>query len=85
MKRCGWVGASSLDIEYHDSEWGVPSREERHLFEQLILEGLVTEGRQALLSLQGEIVIRHKGRNILVRNQTPAAQTGAAARQGEKQ
>ena len=24
---------------YHDDEWGVPSRDERHLFEMLILEG----------------------------------------------
>ncbi len=33
------MGASALDIEYHDSEWGVPSRDDRHLFELLILEG----------------------------------------------
>jgi DNA-3-methyladenine glycosylase I len=25
-------------VEYHDSEWGVPSRDERHLFELLTLE-----------------------------------------------
>jgi DNA-3-methyladenine glycosylase I len=25
--------------EYHDTEWGVPSRDDRHLFEFLILEG----------------------------------------------
>ncbi len=24
---------------YHDEEWGVPSRDERHLFEMLVLEG----------------------------------------------
>ncbi len=33
------MSASPLDIDYHDSEWGVPSRDDRHLFEQLILEG----------------------------------------------
>ena len=38
-RRCAWVGASPLDVEYHDSEWGVPSRDDRHLFEMLILEG----------------------------------------------
>jgi DNA-3-methyladenine glycosylase I len=38
-RRCAWAGVSPLDIEYHDSEWGVPSRDDRHLFEQLILEG----------------------------------------------
>jgi len=25
--------------KYHDDEWGVPSRDDRHLFEMLILEG----------------------------------------------
>lgn len=37
--RCSWVGNDSLMMEYHDSEWGVPSRDDRHLFEMLILEG----------------------------------------------
>ena len=26
-------------MAYHDEEWGVPSRDDRHLFEMLILEG----------------------------------------------
>jgi len=26
-------------VEYHDKEWGVPSYDDRHLFEMLILEG----------------------------------------------
>jgi DNA-3-methyladenine glycosylase I len=26
-------------IEYHDVEWGVPSRDDRHLYEHLVLEG----------------------------------------------
>jgi DNA-3-methyladenine glycosylase I len=26
-------------MEYHDREWGVPSHDDRHLFEMLILEG----------------------------------------------
>jgi DNA-3-methyladenine glycosylase I len=39
-KRCAWAGSSDpLMIEYHDAEWGVPSRDDRHLFEMLILEG----------------------------------------------
>ena len=29
----------SLYLEYHDEEWGVPSRDDGHLFEMLILEG----------------------------------------------
>jgi DNA-3-methyladenine glycosylase I len=26
-------------VDYHDREWGVPSHDERHLFEMLVLEG----------------------------------------------
>lgn len=37
--RCPWAGSDSLYIAYHDEEWGVPSRDDRHLFEMLVLEG----------------------------------------------
>ena len=36
--RCPWAEAESQH-HYHDTEWGVPSRDDRHLFEMLILEG----------------------------------------------
>jgi DNA-3-methyladenine glycosylase I len=39
LARCAWAGPDPLYIAYHDLEWGVPSRDERHLFEMLILEG----------------------------------------------
>lgn len=39
-KRCTWAGHSDpLYLAYHDEEWGVPSLDDRHLFEMLILEG----------------------------------------------
>ena len=39
MNRCGWAG-NDLDYQkYHDEEWGVPVRDDRVLFEFLILEG----------------------------------------------
>ena len=38
-RRCDWVGSDPLNIEHHDLEWGVPSRDRRHLFEMLTLEG----------------------------------------------
>ncbi len=39
-RRCQWAGDTDpLYIAYHDDEWGVPSRDERHLFEMLVLEG----------------------------------------------
>lgn len=37
--RCWWCGTDPLYIRYHDSEWGVPSHDDRHLFEMLCLEG----------------------------------------------
>lgn len=37
--RCGWAGDDPLYVEYHDREWGVPVRDDRILFEFLILEG----------------------------------------------
>lgn len=39
LKRCGWCGSDPLYVRYHDREWGVPLRNERRLFEMLILEG----------------------------------------------
>lgn len=39
-KRCRWVDLSEpLYIDYHDTEWGVPSHDDRYLFEMLCLEG----------------------------------------------
>jgi DNA-3-methyladenine glycosylase I len=37
-QRCNWV-RTPADEHYHDTEWGVPSRDDRHLFEMLVLEG----------------------------------------------
>jgi DNA-3-methyladenine glycosylase I len=37
--RCGWCGVDPLYVAYHDREWGVPERDDRALFEKLILDG----------------------------------------------
>jgi DNA-3-methyladenine glycosylase I len=38
--RCEWAaGSSEAMTAYHDEEWGVPSHDDRHLFELLTLEG----------------------------------------------
>ncbi|MEJ2478778.1 MAG: DNA-3-methyladenine glycosylase I [Acidihalobacter sp.] len=38
--RCGWAPVGDpLYLAYHDEEWGVPCRDDRHLFEMIILEG----------------------------------------------
>lgn len=39
IHRCKWVTDDPLYIEYHDHEWGMPSHDDGHLFEMLILEG----------------------------------------------
>jgi DNA-3-methyladenine glycosylase I len=36
--RCTWA-RDGLSIPYHDTEWGVPTHDDRKLFEFLILEG----------------------------------------------
>ncbi|HTN50807.1 MAG TPA: DNA-3-methyladenine glycosylase I [Anaeromyxobacter sp.] len=37
--RCPWAGTDPLYLAYHDEEWGVPLRDDRRLFELLLLEG----------------------------------------------
>jgi DNA-3-methyladenine glycosylase I len=37
--RCAWAGTDPLYIAYHDDEWGRPVRDDRVLFEFLVLEG----------------------------------------------
>jgi DNA-3-methyladenine glycosylase I len=38
--RCDWgAWQDPLYVTYHDEEWGTPSRDERQLFEMLVLEG----------------------------------------------
>ena len=38
LKRC-WTTEKPLYIRYHDEEWGVPLRDDKKLFEFLILDG----------------------------------------------
>src|SRR5690625_1013307 len=38
MQRCHWVNQDHLYHHYHDTEWGVPSKNPDYLFEMLILE-----------------------------------------------
>ena len=38
QRRCAWA-AEEPNRTYHDREWGVPVRRDRHLFELLVLEG----------------------------------------------
>ena len=56
-QRCWWANPNNeAYVRYHDEEWGVPVRDDRMLFEMLILEGfqaglswkLILERRAAL-------------------------------------
>jgi len=38
-RRCAWPGDDALMLAYHDEEWGVPVRDERRLYEHLVLDG----------------------------------------------
>ncbi len=37
--RCAWADSDPLLRDYHDTEWGVPERDRRALWELLMLEG----------------------------------------------
>lgn len=36
--RCSWAGPDEIYIRYHDEEWGVPTHDDKELFEMLVLE-----------------------------------------------
>jgi len=39
ITRCSWCGDDPLYQQYHDNEWGVPCRDDKKLFEFVLLEG----------------------------------------------
>ncbi len=39
LTRCPWPGTDPLYVAYHDEEWGVPERDDRALYEKLMLDG----------------------------------------------
>jgi DNA-3-methyladenine glycosylase I len=39
ITRCSWADRTPLETIYHDEEWGLPQRDDRVLFEFLVLEG----------------------------------------------
>ena len=50
--RCSWA-QTPLSIAYHDTEWGVPTHDDRRLFEFLTLEG-------AQAGLSWEIILKKR-------------------------
>jgi len=39
IARCSWVNDDEIYINYHDTEWGTPTKDQRSLFEGICLEG----------------------------------------------
>lgn len=37
-QRCEWAGSDEIYIKYHDEEWGIPTHDDKELFEMLVLE-----------------------------------------------
>ena len=75
--RCEWAPEGDpLYVAYHDEEWGVPSHDQRHLYEMLTLEGAQAglswatilrkrEGyRQAFAGFDPERVARFSARDV---------------------
>ena len=74
-RRCSWA-VTPLSIAYHDEEWGVPARDDRTLFEFLVLEGAQAglswetilkkrEGyRRAFAGFEPETVARFGARDV---------------------
>jgi DNA-3-methyladenine glycosylase I len=75
-KRCPWCGDDPLYQRYHDTEWGVPVRDDGKLFEFLILEGAQAglswitilkkreAYRQAFAGFDPEVVARYGKKDI---------------------
>jgi len=74
--RCWWCGEDPLYVAYHDEEWGVPSHDEQHLFEMLLLEGFQAglswitilrkreNFRKAFCSFDAEAIARFKKKDL---------------------
>ncbi len=57
LRRCEWAQTGdALMVAYHDTEWGVPLYDDRHIFEFLLLESFQT-------GLSWSVVL-HKRRNF---------------------
>ena len=83
MPRCAWCSDDPLYIDYHDNEWGVPTRDPQVLFEFLILEAFQAglswitvlrkreRYRQVLFGFDAERLARMSDEEIEERMQDP--------------
>src|ERR1700676_571100 len=76
LYRCPWPKQDPLYVAYHDDEWGVPERDDRALFEKLVLDGFQAglswitilrkrdNFRRAFDDFATEIVARYRKRKV---------------------
>ncbi|MFZ9426021.1 MAG: DNA-3-methyladenine glycosylase I [Ilumatobacteraceae bacterium] len=76
-ERCGWCESSPTMREYHDTEWGFPTADDRRLFEKINLEGFQSglswktvldkrdDFRRVFHGFDPEIVARMKERDVV--------------------
>jgi DNA-3-methyladenine glycosylase I len=74
--RCSWCSSADDYVAYHDTEWGVPTRDDRMLFEKICLEGFQSglswltilrkrgNFRRAFANFDVERVARFNGRDV---------------------
>ena len=75
-QRCGWAEGNDLLRHYHDTEWGVPLRDDRVLFEYMVLDAFQAglswaiilkkrEGfRAAFHDFDPEAIARYRARDV---------------------
>jgi DNA-3-methyladenine glycosylase I len=74
--RCAWCRSDPDYVVYHDTEWGVPTHDDRALFEKICLEGFQSglswltilrkreNFRRAFANFEFERVARFTGRDV---------------------
>jgi DNA-3-methyladenine glycosylase I len=76
LYRCPWPAQDPLYMAYHDDEWGVPERDDRALYEKLVLDGFQAglswitilrkreNFRRAFDDFRPEIIARYDARKV---------------------
>ena len=60
MSYCDWADINERNKTYHDTEWGIPVHDDRHMFEHLTLECLQC-GLSWDLMLKKREILLYKG------------------------
>ena len=67
LVRCAWAEGQGPDyVAYHDTEWGVPVRDDRRQYEFLVLEGAHGDGSRSAMRKPGWETLPRGAKPILV-------------------